>query len=303
MVGQLAAGLKQGDKRAEKAVKELLDQGIRDADKRMYVGIAALIYLDAQRFQEAADAYEKAIRLDPKNPAYHADSAIAYESLGRLDKAIAEAETSVRLDPQNPLNFFNLGQYYLERGDIPRGRDTLTKSIALAQSKRDGDTATKAKNWLQLLSRMEQTSPKEIQQYRDQLLNEIATANKKGDGNTTVQGMKVLRFLDAFEGRPAVKSSKGNTPTRPSASKKPVTTQAVQQGQDLVRLKNGNEIEGTITAQNDKEITIDVPGVGAITLTRADIASIAKRTPNSTAQSRLEALHPSSQLDTVEVDR
>lgn len=43
---------------------------------------------------------------------------------------------------------------------------------------------------------------------------------------------------------------------------------------ELIRLKNGNTMDATVTGQNEREITVDVPGAGAMTLSRGEIASI-----------------------------
>ena len=47
----------------------------------------------------------------------------------------------------------------------------------------------------------------------------------------------------------------------------------------VVRLKNGNTLEGTIVSEDDREVMLDIPGAGKITFTRAEIASIALKTP------------------------
>ena len=48
---------------------------------------------------------------------------------------------------------------------------------------------------------------------------------------------------------------------------------------DTIHLRNGNTFEGTISASDDKQVTIDIPGAGQLTLEKAEIASIATSSP------------------------
>lgn len=43
---------------------------------------------------------------------------------------------------------------------------------------------------------------------------------------------------------------------------------------DVVRLKNGNTLEGDITAADERQVTIEIPDVGKLVVDRAEIASI-----------------------------
>lgn len=43
---------------------------------------------------------------------------------------------------------------------------------------------------------------------------------------------------------------------------------------DTLRLKNGNVLEGTITQRDERQVTIELPDIGALAVDRADIAAI-----------------------------
>ncbi|MBI4341242.1 MAG: tetratricopeptide repeat protein [Candidatus Omnitrophica bacterium] len=43
---------------------------------------------------------------------------------------------------------------------------------------------------------------------------------------------------------------------------------------DEVRLKNGNVIAGTVISQNDRQVVIEIPGTGALTVDRAEVTAI-----------------------------
>ena len=88
-----------------------------------------------------------------------------------------------------------------------------------------------------------------------------------------------LSEVEAFNKSAAQKNQKPTPPipTKPlpivvqKQSPAPVATNSAKQ---VIKLRNGNLLEGTITRQNDKEVTIDVPQAGQVTFTRSEIASI-----------------------------
>ena len=64
---------------------------------------------------------------------------------------------------------------------------------------------------------------------------------------------------------------------------------------DVIRLKNGNSLEGEIKTTTEQQVTIDVPGVGQLTLERNEIASIGKATSESTQGGSSAAPIPTGQ--------
>jgi TolB-like protein/Tfp pilus assembly protein PilF len=61
----------------------------------------------------AARHMERALELDPSNPAMIANTATLLLYLGRLDASIAFGEYVTARDPVNPVGYYNLGFYYL----------------------------------------------------------------------------------------------------------------------------------------------------------------------------------------------
>lgn len=62
---------------------------------------------------------------------------------------------------------------------------------------------------------------------------------------------------------------------------------------DVVRLKNGNALEGEIRTTTDGQVTVDVPGVGRLTLERSDIASVETATSQDTQEGTSATTVPS----------
>ncbi len=66
-------------------------------------------YFDTDRYQEAIDAYSKALAINPKNPDVRTDMGIMYRKLGQFDKALEAFRQAARDDSRHPNSRFNLG--------------------------------------------------------------------------------------------------------------------------------------------------------------------------------------------------
>ena len=56
------------------------------------------VYLKLGNFGKIAEIYEVLIKINPKNPQYHASLAVAYSKIGKIDEAVSEARKAVELD-------------------------------------------------------------------------------------------------------------------------------------------------------------------------------------------------------------
>lgn len=88
-------------------IKTLEDQAAQNPqDPEAALRLANLFY-DNQRFQEAADWYEKALKLDPTNVNARTDLGTAYFNLGRAQDALAEYDQTLKLDPRHEPTIYN----------------------------------------------------------------------------------------------------------------------------------------------------------------------------------------------------
>jgi len=65
--------------------------------------------MDAQRFGEAVDAYEKSLALEPKNVNVIVDQGTCYRGVGKFDKAVEQYRKALKIDPNFPNAHRNLG--------------------------------------------------------------------------------------------------------------------------------------------------------------------------------------------------
>lgn len=88
-------------------IKTLQDQAAQNPqDPDAALRLANLFY-DNQRYQEAANWYEKALKLDPKNVNARTDLGTVYFNLGRPTEALAEYKKSLEQEPTHQPTIYN----------------------------------------------------------------------------------------------------------------------------------------------------------------------------------------------------
>jgi tetratricopeptide (TPR) repeat protein len=84
------------------------------------------IILDAQgKFEEALTAYQRAVAADPAYAKGHANLSVALRSAGALDQSLAASHRAVALDPDDPLTRFNHAHVLLMNGHLASGFEEL----------------------------------------------------------------------------------------------------------------------------------------------------------------------------------
>jgi serine/threonine protein kinase/Flp pilus assembly protein TadD len=85
-------------------------------------------------YARAAEAYSKAVRMNPKDPQARKRRAYADSGLGKYDVAIQDLGEGIRLQPDSALAFCVRGSYFFEKGEIDAAIQDLNKAIALDPS-------------------------------------------------------------------------------------------------------------------------------------------------------------------------
>lgn len=88
------------------ALKVAAEQNPKDADTRIQLGN---LYFDAERYAEAIQWYDGALKVDPKNVNASTDLGIAYYYTNKPDLALAQFERSLAIDPRHSKTLLNLG--------------------------------------------------------------------------------------------------------------------------------------------------------------------------------------------------
>jgi cytochrome c-type biogenesis protein CcmH/NrfG len=120
---------------------ELLQGIVRQDPKnlRAWIELGNML-MDTSRFQEAINAYQKALELDPKNVDVMVDMGTCYRGIGRSDMAAEEYRKALAIDPRHPYAHRNLGTVLLfDLGDKKQGIKELEKYLSLSPNTPDTD--------------------------------------------------------------------------------------------------------------------------------------------------------------------
>jgi cytochrome c-type biogenesis protein CcmH/NrfG len=99
----------------------------KDAETLAQVGN---LYYDAQQFSSAAEYYNQALAVDPKNVGVRTDMGTAYLYMNDADRAIKEFETALKDNPKHGQAMFNLGMaQWRSKGDANAAIATWEKLI------------------------------------------------------------------------------------------------------------------------------------------------------------------------------
>jgi tetratricopeptide (TPR) repeat protein len=96
--------------------------------------------MDTHRFQEAIDAYQKAIELDPKNVDVRVDLGTCYRNIGRPDRAVKEYRKALAINPRHLNAHRNLGVVLaFDLGDKKQAIKEFEEYLRLSPNAPDAD--------------------------------------------------------------------------------------------------------------------------------------------------------------------
>ena len=130
---------------AENRLKQLRDaanQNPGDVSAWINLGNASM---DNHLYQDAIDAYQKALDLDPKDVNVRVDMGTCFRNIGKFDRAIEEYRKAIRIDPRHLNAHRNLG--IVLGFDLGRREDAIKElqtSLTLAPSGPVADNIRKA---------------------------------------------------------------------------------------------------------------------------------------------------------------
>jgi Tfp pilus assembly protein PilF len=104
-------------------------------DAEAWYGLGRIRYTQ-QRFQDAADCFERALVLDPRSAKAENNLGLSYEGLNRTDDATSAYRNAIKWQQgsehpsEQPL--LNLGIVLLHQGKLPEAEQLLTQAAAIA---------------------------------------------------------------------------------------------------------------------------------------------------------------------------
>ena len=124
------------------SLKTIADQNPGDADTRIQLGN---MYFDAGRYQEAANWYEQALKLRPKDVNVSTDLGIAYYYMNDPDRALAQFDRSLEIDPKHAKTLLNIGIVRaFGKQDMKGAAEVWQKILVVAPGSEEAQAAKQA---------------------------------------------------------------------------------------------------------------------------------------------------------------
>jgi len=122
----------------DQAISLLQEATTTDPSKDLLWAYLGDAYRGAKKYPEAADAYEKALKINPNSGAYHNGLADAYAKSGQTDKAIAEWNAAATAEPANAATYyFNEGAVLTNTGKVDDAIVAFDKTIQIDPKRAD----------------------------------------------------------------------------------------------------------------------------------------------------------------------
>ena len=103
------------------------------------------LYFDAERYQDATQWYEAALKLDPNNADVSTDLGVGYYYLNQPDRALAQFDRSLQIDSKHTKTLLNVGIVRaFGKQDLAGAAKAWEQVLALAPASPEGQAAKRA---------------------------------------------------------------------------------------------------------------------------------------------------------------
>jgi tetratricopeptide (TPR) repeat protein len=111
----------------------LLDQALEKNPKNGFAySQQAKIYFSMHRLEEARQAIQSALAIQPFQPDFLYVSGVIVAQQGKQDEALAAFEKVTQINPKEADAFFEIGRIWMRRGNPMRAREAFGKAVELA---------------------------------------------------------------------------------------------------------------------------------------------------------------------------
>ena len=103
------------------------------------------MYFDAERYKDATQWYEAALKLDPNNADISTDLGVGYYYLNEPDRALAQFDRSLQIDSKHTKTLLNVGIVRaFGKQDLAGAAKAWEQVLALAPASPEGQAARRA---------------------------------------------------------------------------------------------------------------------------------------------------------------
>jgi cytochrome c-type biogenesis protein CcmH/NrfG len=127
------------------AVQQFMKQAAADPSSPAPKIALGNLYFDAERYPEAAQWYEDALKGDPKNTDVSTDLGVSYYYMNQPDRALAQFDKSLQIDPKHIKTLLNVGIVRaFGKQDLTGAAAAWEQVVALSPSSPEGQQAKRA---------------------------------------------------------------------------------------------------------------------------------------------------------------
>ena len=127
------------------AVQQFMKQAAADPSSPAPKIALGNLYFDAERYPEAAQWYEDALRSDAKNADVSTDLGVSYYYMNQPDKALAQFDKSLQIDPKHVKTLLNVGIVRaFGKQDLTGAAAAWEQVVALSPTSPEGQQAKRA---------------------------------------------------------------------------------------------------------------------------------------------------------------
>jgi Tfp pilus assembly protein PilF len=124
------------------ALQTIIDSDPKNASAHVQL---ANVYFDAERWPDAIQWYERALKLDPNNVDVSTDLGVSYYYTNRPDEALVQFDRSLKIDPTHTKTMLNKGIVLaFGKQDLRAAADEWKKVVELAPDSAEGQAARRA---------------------------------------------------------------------------------------------------------------------------------------------------------------
>jgi tetratricopeptide (TPR) repeat protein len=121
------------------------DPAVWERKAGYYYGLLGRAHVLDTSYQEAVNAYIKAMELDPMTGLHYSGLALAYVGLKQYDDALAAARRGVELAPNSQTSYANLGDVHAVRKEYAQAIDAYRKAVEVAPLQLTSDQENREK--------------------------------------------------------------------------------------------------------------------------------------------------------------
>lgn len=130
------------DEARVQSLMTILNSDPTNADAAVQLGNT---YFDAERYADAIQWYEAALRINPNNADASTDLGVSYYYTGQVDRALQQFEASLKVDPQHTKTILNQGIVLaFGKEDLEAAAERWRRVVELAPGSQEAQMAQRA---------------------------------------------------------------------------------------------------------------------------------------------------------------